>query len=94
MEPVERELGMTRAQSSLRGSGLHEGWVIAIPASIGVIEAMGRLLLYFFEHHVDLHLANRLIPALIPLGLAALITGAGEPWGALVFIVLYGLATG
>jgi hypothetical protein len=34
---------------------------------------LGRLLLYFFEHHFDLHTANRLIPCLIPLGLVALL---------------------
>ena len=48
--------------SLLRGNGLAEAWVIAIPASIGVIQVFGRLLLFFFEHHFDLHLANRLIP--------------------------------
>ena len=67
--------------SLLRGNGLAEAWVIAIPASIGVIQVLGRLLLYFFEHHFDLHLANRLIPMLIPLGLAALIAGAGHRMG-------------
>ena len=80
--------------SLLRGSGLAEAWVIAIPASIGVLQVLGRLLLYFFEHHFDLHLANRLIPMLIPLGLAALLAGAGHPWAALLFVVLYGLGNG
>ncbi|MDB5870633.1 MAG: major facilitator superfamily 1 [Ramlibacter sp.] len=80
--------------SLLRGNGLAEAWVIAIPASIGVIQVLGRLLLYFFEHHFDLHLANRLIPTLIPLGLAALLAGAGHPWAALLFVVLYGLGNG
>jgi MFS family permease len=80
--------------SLLRGNGLAEAWVIAIPASIGVIQVLGRLLLYFFEHHFDLHLANRLIPMLIPLGLAALLAGAGYPWAALLFVLLYGLGNG
>ena len=80
--------------SLLRGNGLAEAWVIAIPASIGLIQVLGRLLLYFFEHHFDLHLANRLIPALIPLGLAALLAGAGHPWAALLFVLLYGLGNG
>ena len=65
--------------SLLRGNGLSEAWVIAIPASIGLIQVLGRLLLYFFEHRFDLHLANRLIPWLIPLGMAALL--AGRPSG-------------
>jgi MFS family permease len=80
--------------SLLRGTGLAEAWVIAIPASIGLIQVLGRLLLYFFEHHFDLHLANRLIPTLIPLGLAALLAGAGHPWAALLFVLLYGLGNG
>jgi predicted MFS family arabinose efflux permease len=80
--------------SLLRGTGLAEAWVIAIPASIGLIQVLGRLLLYFFEHHFDLHVANRLIPTLIPLGLAALLAGAGHPWAALLFVLLYGLGNG
>jgi MFS family permease len=80
--------------SLLRGNGLAEAWVIAIPASIGLIQVLGRLLLFFFEHHFDLHLANRLIPTLIPLGLAALLAGAGHPWAALLFVLLYGLGNG
>jgi predicted MFS family arabinose efflux permease len=80
--------------SLLRGSGLPEHWVIAIPASIGAIQVLGRLLLYFFEHHFDLHAANRVIPALIPVGIAFLIAGAGHAWAALLFVVLYGLGNG
>ena len=38
--------------------------------------ARARLLLYFFEHHFDLHLANRLIPCLIPLGTGRAAAGA------------------
>jgi MFS family permease len=80
--------------SLLRESGLHEGWVIAIPATIGVVQVLGRALLYFFEHRFDLHLANRLIPVLIPLALAALIAGAASPLGGLLFVLLYGLGNG
>ncbi|WP_233259620.1 MFS transporter [Ramlibacter sp. WS9] len=80
--------------SLLRGTGLAEAWVIAIPASIGLVQVLGRLLLFFFEHHFDLHVANRVIPTLIPLGLGALLAGAGHPWAALLFVVLYGLGNG
>ena len=80
--------------SLLRENGLAEAWVIAIPASIGVVQVLGRLLLFFFEHHFNLHLANRLIPCLIPLGLAALLAGAGHPQAALLFVLLYGLGNG
>lgn len=80
--------------SLLRESGLPEAWVIAIPATIGVMQVAGRLLLYFFEHRFDLHLANRLIPLLIPLALAALIAGAASPVAGLLFVLLYGVGNG
>jgi predicted MFS family arabinose efflux permease len=80
--------------SLLRENGLSEVWVVAIPASIGVIQVLGRLLLYFFESRYDVHLANRLIPCLIPLGLAALLAGGGHGVAALVFVLLYGLGNG
>ena len=80
--------------SLLREAGLREAWVIAIPATIGVVQVLGRMLLYFFEHRFDLHLANRLIPLLIPLALAALIAGAHSPAAGLAFVLLYGLGNG
>jgi MFS family permease len=80
--------------SLLRESGLREAWVIAIPATIGVMQVLGRLLLYFFEHRFDLHVANRVIPVLIPLALAALIAGAASPVAGLLFVLLYGLGNG
>jgi MFS family permease len=80
--------------SLLRESGVREAWVIAIPATIGVMQVLGRLLLYFFEHRFDLHVANRCIPLLIPLALGALIAGAASPVAGLAFVVLYGLGNG
>lgn len=82
----------------LRENGLGAAWAIAIPASIGAIQVLGRLLLYFFEHHFDVHLANRLIPCLIPLGLAALLMAplfaAAQLWVVLLFVLLYGMGNG
>jgi MFS family permease len=80
--------------SLLRESGLREAWVIAIPATIGVMQVLGRLLLYFFEHRFDLHVANRIIPFLIPLSLGALVVGAASPAAGLLFVLLYGLGNG
>lgn len=80
--------------SLLREGGLPETWVIALPASIGVLQVLGRLVLYFFEHRFDLHLANRLIPCLIPLGLAALLAADRHAWAALLFVVLFGIGNG
>ncbi|HEY8050050.1 MAG TPA: MFS transporter [Ramlibacter sp.] len=78
----------------LRGSGLDERWVIAIPASIGVLQVFGRVLLFFFEHRFDVHVANRAIPVLIPAGLAVLIAGTGQLWAALLFVLLFGMGNG
>lgn len=84
--------------SLLRENGLSQYWVIAVPASIGVIQVFGRLLLYFFEHRFDLHLANRLIPGLIPLGLvvllAAPLAGHWQTWAVMLFVILYGMGNG
>ena len=88
--------------SLLRENGMSEFWVIAVPASIGLIQVLGRLLLYFFEHHFDLHLANRLIPCLVPLGLASLLAaplvGGGHGKAALLlvmlFVAFYGMGNG
>jgi MFS family permease len=84
--------------SLLRENGLAESWVIAIPAAIGVLQVLGRVLLYFFEHHMDLHLANRLIPVLISLGLLALLAapwfGRAQVAVVLLFVLLYGMGNG
>ena len=78
----------------LREAGLPPAWVLAIPASIGVIQVVGRGLLFVFERHLDVHTANRWIPVLIPLGLCALVFGGVSAVPALVFVLLYGLGNG
>ena len=78
----------------LREAGLPSAWVILIPASIGVLQVIGRLLLYFFEHHVSVHRANALIPCLIPLGLGLLLAGSGQALLGLLFVLLYGMGNG
>jgi len=84
--------------SLLRENGLSETWAIAIPASIGAIQVLGRLLLYYFEHHFDLHRANRLIPGLIPLGLAALLVapwaGQAQIYLLMLFVLFFGMGNG
>jgi MFS family permease len=84
--------------SLLRGYALPEHWVIALPAAIGVLQVAGRALLFFFEHHLDLHLVNRLIPGLIPLGLLALLlaplAGSAQVAVVLLFGVIYGVGNG
>ncbi len=78
----------------LQESGLSPVWVIAIPAAIGVIQVVGRLLLFVFERYWDVHAANRWIPTLIPVGVLVLLVGGLNPVASLVFVVLYGLGNG
>ena len=84
--------------SLLRENQLDEAWVIALPASIGVLQVLGRLLLYFFEHRFDLHAANRFIPGLISLSLLALLAaplfGDAQVWVVVLFVLLYGMGNG
>ena len=80
--------------SLLREAGMAETWAIAVPASIGVLQVMGRLGLYVTEHRVDVHATNRWVTVLIPLGFLVLLIGAGHGvWGVL-FVVFYGLGNG
>lgn len=78
----------------LKESGMSPAWVIAIPAAIGAIQVVGRLVLFGFERYWDVHAANRWIPTLIPAGLLVLLLGGLHPAAALVFVVLYGLGNG
>jgi MFS family permease len=92
--------------SLLRETGLAEAWAIAIPATIGLVQVLGRLLLYFFESRIDVHTANRWIPWLIPLSLAALLGAIGWPVSSvllgpafalvfvIVFVMFYGMGNG
>ncbi len=84
--------------SLLRENGLSETWVIAMPAAIGVIQVLGRVLMYVFEHRLDLHQVNRWVPTLIPLGLLILLLAPGlADWQVMavgLFVLLYGLGNG
>lgn len=84
--------------SLLRSYGLPETWVIAVPAAVGLLQVGGRALLYFFEHHLDPHQVNRLIPCLIPLGLLILLlaplAGALQIALVVIFVAVYGMGNG
>ena len=84
--------------SLLREHGMSETWAIAVPASMGVIQVAGRLLMYFFEHHLDVHRANRLILTLLPLALLALLVAplmsAWQRGLMLLFVLLWGMGNG
>jgi MFS family permease len=92
-------LGVTAAMPAhmielLREGGLSERWVILTPALIGVMQVVGRLTLYVLEKKVDVHMTNRIMPCLIPLGLLFLLWGQGQVWAAVCFVLLYGLGNG
>ena len=86
----------------LRESGLPAQMAIIVPASIGVLQVVGRALLYFFERHFDVHMANRVIPAMLPISLCLLMLAplahgvSGLAGLALLvgFVVLYGAGNG
>jgi len=80
--------------SLLRETGLSNAWAIAVPASIGVLQVMGRLGLYIAEHRVNVHAANRWVTVLIPLGFLVLLIGQGHGVWGVVFVVLYGVGNG
>ena len=80
--------------SILRERNLPEAWVIAIPASIGLLQVAGRLLLFFTEKKMDVHKANRWIPTLLPAALFILALGLQSPWIAILYALLYGMANG
>jgi len=80
--------------SLLRESGLPAGWAVALPASIGALQVLGRLALYAGERRFDLHATNRWAPVLIPLALAVLLAAGGHPGAALLFALLYGAGNG
>jgi cyanate permease len=80
--------------SLLRETGMTQAWAIAVPASIGVLQVMGRLGLYVAEHRLDVHATNRWVTVLIPLGFLTLLIGAGHGLWGVLFVVLYGLGNG
>ena len=78
----------------LREAGLSPSWVVGVPAAIGVLQVLGRLVLFVFERRWNVHVANRWIPALLPAGLLVLLVGGLHPGAALLFVLLYGPANG
>ena len=80
--------------SLLREAGMSEAWAIAMPASIGVFQVVGRLALYATEHRLPVHQGNLWLPALIPLSFAVLLWGYGQVWWSLLFVLLFGVGNG
>lgn len=80
--------------SLLRESGLPAAWAIAVPASIGALQVLGRLLLYWGDRRLDVHATNRWAPLGVPLALLVLLLGFGHVGATLVFALLFGIGNG
>lgn len=83
----------------LREQGLPEHWVVLVPASIGVLQVLGRLMLFRLENRFNVHRVNLLIVLLMPasLLLLALLMVSGLTAAVvlgLAYAGLYGLANG
>ena len=74
--------------------GLPMAWAIAIPASIGVMQVLGRLVLLAFEGRIDAQRLDRYIPLLLPASLMILLAGDGSIVAALAFAVCFGIGNG
>ena len=74
--------------------GLPASWAVAVPASIGALQVLGRLVLFVFEGRFDPRSIDRAIPWLLPASLAILLASGGSIAGALVFATCYGVGNG
>jgi MFS family permease len=83
----------------LRERALSEHWVMLVPASIGIVQVVGRFMIYKLEHHFNVHRVNRFIVLLMPVSLlllaALMLVGpAIAVVLGLVFATVFGLANG
>lgn len=74
--------------------GLPASWAVAVPASIGALQVLGRLVLFVFEGRFDPRSIDRAIPWLLPASLAILLASGGSIAGALLFATCYGVGNG
>jgi MFS family permease len=82
-------------------SGISSKQAIGFAASIGAVQVLGRVLMFFFESKFDVHTSNRVIPCLIPIGLLALLAASwggalagASGWLVLIFVAAYGMGNG
>jgi predicted MFS family arabinose efflux permease len=92
-------MGLSAALSAhmvplLRERGLPAAWAVAVPASIGVMQVVGRLVLFVFEGRIDPKKLDLIIPLLMPLSLLLLLAGGGSTGAALAFAACFGVGNG
>jgi MFS family permease len=78
----------------LNERGLAMTWAVAIPASIGVMQVLGRLILLIFEGRFDPRRLDIVIMLATPAALIVLAAGGQHVTAALVFAAVYGLGNG
>jgi MFS family permease len=78
----------------LRERGLPEAWAIAVPASIGALQVLGRLVLFVFEGRIDPKRFDLFVPVLLSLSLGLLLLGGASVQAALVFAAFFGIGNG
>ncbi len=78
----------------LRERGLPEATVLLVPASIGLLQVVGRLLLFFFEKYADIHASNRWIVLTLPVGLLILVFSGSNVVLMLLFACVFGMGNG
>ncbi|RPH43899.1 MAG: MFS transporter [Burkholderiales bacterium] len=78
----------------MRERGVPAAWAVAIPASIGAMQVLGRVVLFVFEGRIDPRRFDRLVPLLLPAAIALLLAGGGSVVAALAFAACYGIGNG
>ncbi len=78
----------------LNERGLAMTWAVAIPASIGVMQVVGRLILLIFEGRFNPRRLDIAIMMATPAALMVLAAGGHHVLAALVFAAIYGLGNG
>jgi predicted MFS family arabinose efflux permease len=78
----------------MREQGVPAAWAVAIPASIGAMQVLGRVVLFVFEGRIDPRRFDRAIPLLLPAAIALLLAGGGSVVAALAFAACYGIGNG
>jgi MFS family permease len=84
----------THLVTLLRERGLDESWAIAIPAMIGVLQVVGRALVYKLDHRVNQRKADLLIVTLMPVAICILLLPSASLMLALLFATIFGVANG
>jgi MFS family permease len=78
----------------MRERGVPEAWAVAVPASIGALQVLGRVVLFVFEGRIDPRRLDGAIPLLLPVAVALLLAGGGSVAAALAFAACYGIGNG